>query len=120
MPLAAAASTCARRALAGASSSELITAASPRRRKDRIGHRKRRRCACEDPFLHSFDPGVLEHNVRPDMGEEAIIRLDGGPVITFTQSQVQWLKPGQRVRVIPSGSSARVELVLEPCSSAFT
>ena len=69
--------------------------------------------------LHAFDPGVLEHNVRPDMGEEVIIRLDGGPVITFTQSQVQRLKPGQRVRVILSGSSARVELVFEPCSSSF-
>jgi outer membrane lipoprotein SlyB len=69
--------------------------------------------------LHAFDPGVLEHNVRPDMGEEVIIRLDGGPVITFTQAQVQRLQAGQRVRVILSGSSARVEVVFEQCSSSF-
>jgi outer membrane lipoprotein SlyB len=53
------------------------------------------------------------------MGEEVIIRLDGGPVITFTQTQVQRLQTGQRVRVILSGSSARVEVVLEQCSNSF-
>jgi hypothetical protein len=69
--------------------------------------------------LHAFDPGVLEHNVRPDMGEEVIIRLDGGPVITFTQTQVQRLQTGQRVRVILSGSSARVALAYDPCTTPF-
>ena len=68
--------------------------------------------------LHAFDPGVLEHNVRPETADEVVVRLDGGPVITFRQTQAQRLQPGQRVRVILSGSSAGV--VLEPCPSSFT
>jgi hypothetical protein len=66
--------------------------------------------------IHAFDPGVLEHPVDPETAEELVIRLDVGPVITFTNKDSLRLGAGQRVRVILTGSSARVELDLPRCS----
>jgi hypothetical protein len=57
--------------------------------------------------MHSFDPEVLEHPVRPATAEEAVIRLDGGELITIHQTQS--LRTGQRVRVVLSGSQTQVE-----------
>jgi len=59
--------------------------------------------------LHAFDPEVLEHKVRPELAEELVVRLDTGPVVTFTQRVSHRLNPGQRVRVMLDGSIARVE-----------
>jgi outer membrane lipoprotein SlyB len=67
--------------------------------------------------MHAFDPGVLEHPVRPETAEELVIRLDVGPFITFTNKDPQRLRAGQRVRVILTASSARVELDRQRCSS---
>lgn len=63
--------------------------------------------------LHAFDPEVLEHKLRPETTDEALIRLDGGEVITVQQSVLPRLRPGQRVRVLLIGSGSRVE-ALEP------
>ena len=57
--------------------------------------------------MHSFDPEVLEHPVRPASAEEAVIRLDGGQLITIHQTAS--LRAGQRVRVVLTGSQAHVE-----------
>jgi hypothetical protein len=57
--------------------------------------------------MHSFDPEVLEHAVRPATAEEAVIRLDGGELITIHQTTS--LRTGQRVRVVVTGSRAHVE-----------
>jgi hypothetical protein len=63
--------------------------------------------------LHAFDPEVLEHKLRPETTDEAVIRLDGGEVITVQQSVLPRLRAGQRVRVLLIGSGPRVE-ALEP------
>ena len=63
--------------------------------------------------LHAFDPEVLEHKLRPESTDEAVIRLDGGDVVTVQQSAVPRLRPGQRVRVLLIGSGPRVE-ALDP------
>lgn len=57
--------------------------------------------------MHSFDPEVLEHPVRPATAEEAVIRLDGGELITIHQTAS--LRTGERVRVVLTGSQAHVE-----------
>jgi len=57
--------------------------------------------------MHSFDPEVLEHAVRPATAEEAVIRLDGGELITIHRTPS--LHRGQRVRVVVTGSQAHVE-----------
>jgi hypothetical protein len=57
--------------------------------------------------MHSFDPEVLEHAVRPASAEEAVIRLDGGELITIHQNS--GLRRGERVRVVLTGSQAHVE-----------
>ncbi|HKQ28560.1 MAG TPA: hypothetical protein VJT77_08145 [Burkholderiales bacterium] len=57
--------------------------------------------------MHSFDPEVLEHPVRPASAEEAVIRLDGGELITIHHTTS--LRKGQRVRVVLTGSQAHVE-----------
>jgi hypothetical protein len=50
--------------------------------------------------LHGFDPGVLEHKIRPDTVDELVIRLEGGSLITVMHGDdMQRLQPGQRVRV---------------------
>jgi hypothetical protein len=59
--------------------------------------------------MHSFDPEVLEHPVRPATADEAVIRLDGGEVITVQQTPVPSLRAGQRVRVVLTGSEMHVE-----------
>ncbi len=51
--------------------------------------------------MHAFDPEVLELKMNPDMVREVVIRLDGGHVLTVTQSaEGQPLAAGQNVRVI--------------------
>jgi hypothetical protein len=59
--------------------------------------------------MHSFDPEVLEHPVRPPTAVEAVIRLDGGDLITVQQTPMPSLRTGQRVRVVLTGSQAHVE-----------
>jgi hypothetical protein len=59
--------------------------------------------------LHAFDPEVLEHKLRPETTDEAVIRLDAGEVITVQQGSLPRLRPGQRVRVLPTGTGTRVE-----------
>ena len=61
--------------------------------------------------LHAFDPEVLEHKLRPETTDEAVIRLDGGDVITVQQSVLPRLRPGQRVRVLLIGSGPRIEAI---------
>jgi len=61
--------------------------------------------------LHAFDPEVLEHKLRPETTDEAVIRLDGGEVITVQQSMPPRLRPGQRVRVLLIGSAPAVEAI---------
>ena len=72
--------------------------------------------------LHAFDPEVLDHHVQPEMADEVIIRLDSGPLIAFTQQapkgEPQRLQAGQRVRILLSGSIARVEP--ERCAAIFS
>jgi hypothetical protein len=53
--------------------------------------------------MHSFDAEVLEHPVRPATADEAVIRLDGGEVITVVQGASAGVRPGQRVRVSLTG-----------------
>jgi hypothetical protein len=59
--------------------------------------------------LHSFDPDVLQHGVRPEVAEELIVRLDVGPVVIFTQRESHRLRPGERVTVYINKGIARVE-----------
>jgi hypothetical protein len=56
--------------------------------------------------IHAFDPAALEHTVqRPETVKEALIRLDGGHVVTVTdRGDTPRLEPGQLVRVILSTS----------------
>jgi hypothetical protein len=64
--------------------------------------------------LHSFDPAVLEHKLRPQTAEEVVVRLDAGAVVTLVQAEARRFAAGQRVRVILSGI-ARVELEPSLC-----
>ena len=59
--------------------------------------------------MHSFDPEVLEHPVRPATADEVVIRLDGGDVITVQPTPMPRLRTGQRVRVVLTGSETHVE-----------
>lgn len=59
--------------------------------------------------MHSFDPEVLEHPVRRPTADEAVIRLDGGELITARQSPMRVLRAGERVRVVLGGSETNVE-----------
>ena len=59
--------------------------------------------------MHSFDPEVLEHPVRAATADEAVIRLDGGELITVQQTPMPNLRTGERVRVVLTGSQPRVE-----------
>jgi outer membrane lipoprotein SlyB len=52
---------------------------------------------------------VFEHAVRPPSGERLLIRLDGGHWVTLVDERLQHFQPGQRVRVVSSGSVRRVE-----------
>ncbi len=61
--------------------------------------------------LHAFDPEVLEHKLRPETTDEAVVRLDGGEVITVQQSVQPRLRPGQRVRVLLIGSVPALEAI---------
>ena len=70
--------------------------------------------------IHAFDPGVLEHRIRPETAEELVIRLDSGAFFTLTHAEPQGLRAGQRVRVVLTGSNAQVKLDLPQCSSAFS
>jgi outer membrane lipoprotein SlyB len=53
--------------------------------------------------------GVLEHSIRPETGDELVVRLDNGRAITVVQDGMQRFEPGQRVRVLPGRRGARVE-----------
>lgn len=61
--------------------------------------------------IHAFDPEALEHTVqRPETVKEAVIRLDGGNVITVTHERdMPRLEPGQPVRVILTTAGPLVE-----------
>ena len=60
---------------------------------------------------HGFDPGVLEHKMRPDTVEELVVRLDGGSLITVRHGDdMQRLQPGQRVRVTLTTIGPLVEM----------
>jgi outer membrane lipoprotein SlyB len=69
--------------------------------------------------LHAFDPGVLEHTVRPETTEELAVRLDSGPVVIFMHKVSPGFRAGQRVRVVLAGGTARVDPDLPRCSSVF-
>jgi hypothetical protein len=61
--------------------------------------------------IHAFDPQVLVHTMRPDTVDEFVIRLDGGSVVTFTDSDCKHrLEPGQRVRVTLSTTGPLISL----------
>jgi hypothetical protein len=70
--------------------------------------------------IHAFDSGVLKQRPGPETAEELVIRLDNGAVFTLTHVEPQGLRAGQRVRVVLTGSAARVKLDLPQCSSAFS
>lgn len=53
--------------------------------------------------------GVFEHAIRPETGDELVVRLDDGRAITVVQNGTQRFEPGQRVRVVPGRRGARVE-----------
>jgi outer membrane lipoprotein SlyB len=53
--------------------------------------------------------GVFEHAIRPEAGDELVVRLDDGRAITVVQDGMQRFEPGQRVRVVPGRRGARVE-----------
>jgi hypothetical protein len=59
--------------------------------------------------LHAFDPEVLEHSVQPEEAQELVVRLDAGPLVVFSQRQLQRLEAGQRVVLHLDGGMARVE-----------
>jgi hypothetical protein len=59
--------------------------------------------------LHAFDPEVLEHRVQPEEAQELVVRLDAGPLVVFSQRQLQRLEAGQRVVLHLDGGMARVE-----------
>jgi hypothetical protein len=59
--------------------------------------------------LHAFDPEVLEHSVQPEAAQELVVRLDAGPLVVFSQRQLQRLEAGQRVVLHLDGGMARVE-----------
>jgi hypothetical protein len=69
--------------------------------------------------LHAFDPGVLEHTVRPETAEELAVRLDSGPVVIFMHKVSPGLRAGQRVRVVLAGGTADVGPDLPQCASVF-
>lgn len=52
---------------------------------------------------------VFEHAVQPQAGDRLLIRLDGGHWVTLVDEGLQHFNPGQRVRVVSSGSVRRVE-----------
>lgn len=52
---------------------------------------------------------VFEHAVRPPTADRLLIRLDGGHWVALDAEGLQRFHPGQRVRVVSSGSSRRVE-----------
>lgn len=49
--------------------------------------------------LHAFDPEILEHRLRPETGEELVVRLDEGPLVVLTVRKPQSLHAGERVRI---------------------
>ena len=59
--------------------------------------------------LHAFDPEVLEHSVQPEQAQELVVRLDAGPLVVFSQRQLQRLEAGERVLLHLDGGMARVE-----------
>ena len=59
--------------------------------------------------LHAFDPEGLEHSVQPEEAQELVVRLDAGPLVVFSQRQLQRLEAGQRVVLHLDGGMARVE-----------
>lgn len=52
---------------------------------------------------------VFEHAVQPQAGDRLLIRLDGGHWVTLVDEGLQHFHPGQRVRVVSSGSIRRAE-----------
>jgi hypothetical protein len=61
--------------------------------------------------IHAFDPQVLVHTMRPETVDEVVIRLDGGHVVTVTNSDCKHrLEPGQRVRVTLSTTGPLISL----------
>ena len=54
-------------------------------------------------------PEVFEHALKPQTGDELLIRLDDGRAIEVMEGEMQRLKPGQRVRIRSDTSGTRVE-----------
>ena len=52
---------------------------------------------------------ALEHSVKPETGEELIVRLNDGRSVSIVQDGMQVFEPGQRVVVISGPHSARAE-----------
>lgn len=61
--------------------------------------------------IHGFDPQVLVHTMRPETVDQVVIRLDGGSLVTVTDSDCRHrLEPGQRVHVTVSTSGPLISL----------
>lgn len=54
---------------------------------------------------------AIEHKANEHEGEEIVVRLDNGSSVAVVQGGSAYLRPGDRVRVLNGGRSARVERV---------
>jgi hypothetical protein len=52
---------------------------------------------------------AFEHALRPQTGDQLLIRLDDGRALRVMESETQRLEAGQRVRIEPDTSGTRVE-----------
>jgi outer membrane lipoprotein SlyB len=52
---------------------------------------------------------VFELSMRPETGEELVVRLDDGRTISVVHDGLQRFVEGQRVRVVPQRGGARLE-----------
>ena len=62
--------------------------------------------------LGSEQPGFVdafEHALRPQTGEQLLIRLDDGRAVRVMENETQRLEAGQRVRIQSDTSGTRVE-----------
>lgn len=52
---------------------------------------------------------VFEHALRPDTGDELVVRLKDGRTISVIRDSMQLFQPGQHVLIIRHGANVRIE-----------